>query len=336
MSTKDLLILCDAEEEYARLMSDYLKTCPDLPWEIHTYTKVSKLIEMEKNTEIAMLVVSESVYTEELQQLQSLCTVLLNESGIVRYGQIQNINKYQRSDIVLKGLLQMYTEVSGSELPRLFDEENTIFIGMYSPVRRCRQTSFALTMSQMLAEHDRTLYLNFEHYAGITELLPDVQSRDLADLLYFLNSDKERFRLRMQTMIQKKGCLDYVPPMRSGQNLLSISEGEWLELLQRISEMDEYKYVVLDLSESMQGVYELLRRCKRVFTLTMEDRIAQSKVIQYEEMLALCEYQDVLKKTTKCCIPKFYKLPEELERYTRGDLANYVREKMNDLICNDA
>lgn len=202
--TKDILVLCDAEEEYAQLMTDFLKSHKEVPWEIHTYTSISLLMQGEQKGEIAMLVVAESVYVEELQSLQPLCMVILNESGVLRWGDIRNVNKYQQADAVLRSMLQIYMEVADGGLPRLAGECNTTFVGMYSPVRRCLQTSFALTMSQMLAEKHRTLYLNFEHYAGITELLPDMQMRDMADLLYFLNSDQERFRLRMQTMILKK------------------------------------------------------------------------------------------------------------------------------------
>lgn len=327
---KDIFVLCDAEEEYARLMTDYLKAQREVPWEIHTYTSVELLAQGEQNEDIAMLVVAESTYTEALQGLRPLCTVILNESGVLRWGQLQNINKYQQADYVLKSLLQIYLEVADSGLPRLAGEYHTTFVGMYSPVRRCMQTTFALTMSQMLAETHRTLYLNFEHYVGITDLLPDMQTRDLADLLYFLNSDQERFRLRLQTMIMKKGNLDYVPPMRSGQNLLTISAGEWMQLLRKIAELGEYEFVILDLSESMQGLFELLRCCKKVFTLTKEDHIAQSKIMQYEQILALYEYGDVLEKTCKCSAPKIRKLPEAIEQYTRGELAKFVREQMKE------
>lgn len=118
--------------------------------------------------------------------------------------------------------------------------------------------------------------------------------------------------------------------MRSGQNLLTVTAGEWPQLLQRITELGEYEYVILDLSESMQGLYELLRCCRKVFTLTANDKIAQSKMMQYEQMLALYEYEDVLKKTCKCRVSKIYKLPEELEQYTRGDFAEFVREQMKE------
>ena len=175
------------------------------------------------------------------------------------------------------------------------------------------------------------LYLNFEHYAGIAELLPDMQTLDLADLLYFLNADKDKFLLRMQTICRHVGNLDYIPPMKSGQNLLTITAAEWTKLLQKIEELGGYEYVILDLSESMQGLFDILRMCKRIFTLTREDRIAKSKLLQYEQLLSLCEYGDILDKTKRLNLSHIQRLPEELEQLTRGDLAELV----NDLLKGD-
>ena len=47
----------------------------------------------EKNGEVAMLVVAESSYTEELNVLQPACLAVLNESGTLRFHQLPNINK---------------------------------------------------------------------------------------------------------------------------------------------------------------------------------------------------------------------------------------------------
>ena len=283
--SKDVLILCDIEEEYAGLMTDFLKSRKDLPWEIRTYTVVDLLVKEEKPGRISMLVAAEGAYCDDLQALQPLRTVILNESGVVKWGQLYQVNKYQQADKVLKELLEIYMEIASGGLPQLWRKSNTRIIGMYSPVKRCLQTSVALTMSQMLAEEHRTLYLNFEHYAGITELLPEVQNRDMADLLYFLNVEQGKFRLRMQTIVQKKGKLDYVPPMRSGQNLLTVSAAEWMQFIQKLAELGEYEYVVLDLSDSIQGLFDILRNCHKIFTLTADDRIGKSKLLQYEQLL---------------------------------------------------
>ena len=328
------LVLYDTEEEYAQLMTDFLKKHKELPWEVRTYTSQDELLKEERKRVINLLVVAESAFAEEIKALQSTCIVVLNESGIVRWDNVHNVNKYQQAEQVLKALLEVYVDIADVQLPRIQTNFGTKFLGIYSPVRRCLQTSFALTMSKMLAGTHSVLYMNFEHYAGITELLPDRQTRDLADLLYFLMAEKDKFYLRLQTIIQHKGDLDYIPPVKVGQNLLTVTAVEWLTLLRKISEMGEYEYVVLDLSENMQGLFEILRMCIRVFTLTKDDRMAQSKLLQYEQMLVAHEYQDILDKTKKCRIPNIRRLPDSLEQYTRGELADYVRREIKEIEGN--
>ena len=326
-----VMALCDTEEEYAQLMTEFLRRHKDLPWELHTYTSVEELLERERHCPVAMLVVAESAYTEEMQRLQPGRTVVLNESGVLRWKELPCVDKYQQAEEVLRYLLAVYMEIAEVQLPRLRANSNVVFIGNYSPVRRSMQTSFALTMSQLLAQEHRTLYLNFEHYAGIAELLPDTQTFDLADLLYFLNAEQDKFRLRMRTMLRHKGNLDYIPPMKSGQNLLTVTAAEWLGLLQKIEELGEYEYVILDLSESMQGLFDILRLCSHIFTLTREDRIARSKLLQYEQILSLYEYDDLLDKTKRVSLSHIRRLPEELEQYTRGDLADMIKELLKAL-----
>lgn len=330
VSEGKILVLCDTEEEYAQLMTDFLQKQKDLPWVLRTYTNVQDLLKEELDA-VALLVVAESAYSENLQQLAPSRLVVLNESGLMRWENLCYVDKYQKAENVLRYLLEIYMDIAENPLPRLQKSCKTVFIGNYSPVHRSMQTSMALTLSQMLAQEHATLYLNFEHYAGLPELVPDKQTYDIADLLYFLGTEKEKFRLRLQTMIKRIGQLDYVPPMKSGQNLLTVTAAEWLGFFQKIEELGEYEYVVLDLSESMQGLFQILRLCRKVFTVTREDRIAQSKLLQYEQLLSLCEYEDVLEKTKRLSLSHIRRLPEELEQLTKGDLAEIVKGLMEEI-----
>lgn len=320
-----VMVLCDTEDEYAQHMTEFLNKHKELPWKIRTYTSVQDLIKEEK-AELELLVVSESAYCREVEEISALRTVILSESGVIRWEDVCYVDKYQQAEEVLKELLQIYMEIADADLPKLKRSCNTVFIGNYSPVRRALQTSFALTMSQMLAREHTTLYLNFEHYAGVPELCPDMQTLDMADLLYFLNADQEKFQLRIKSICRHMGNLDYIPPMKSGQNLLTITASEWTGLLRKIEEVGEYEYVIMDLSESMQGLFDILRMCKVVFTLTKEDRVARSKLLQYEQLLTLYEYDDVLGKTRRLNLPHIQRLPEEPEQLTRGELAALVND----------
>lgn len=323
-------VLFDTEVEYALLMTEFLRSHKELPWEIHTYTDAEHLLR-EEGEAIALLVVAESAYGEELLQLKPSYLVVLNETGLFKNQAYRNVDKYQPAEEVLKELLEVYMETMEGDISWFGTRYQTKFVGIYSPVRRCLQSTFAMTMSQILASEYKTLYLNFEHYTGLDELCADNDTKDLADLLYFLSTDKERFRMRLQMMVLQKGNLHYIPPMKCGQNLLSVTPAEWMSLFHKIESSGAYEYVVLDLSESMQGLFDILRICRRVYTLTKEDRQARCKLLQYEQLLGLQEYEDVLEKTSKCTLPHFHRLPEELEQYTKGDLADYVRRQIAEI-----
>lgn len=320
-----ILALCDTEEEYAQHMTEYLKSRKEAPWELHTYTNAEGLEKLAENTDIELLVVAENAYTEAIRRLPAAKTILLNESGVMRWENVRNVNKYQQAENVYREILNAYMDVAKEPLLRLAVDSDTRLVGLFSPIHRCLQTTFALTLGQMLSQKYRTLYLSFEQYAGIPELLPDTRTRDLTDLIFFLNTDKDRFLLRMQTMILKKGQMDYIPPARAGMNLLEVSGAEWLELLKLIAESGEYEYIILDLTESVQGILDILRMCCRIYTLVKDDRAARGKLAQYERLLALSEYEDVLAKTSQYKLPRFRKLPDEVELLTKGELADYVR-----------
>lgn len=325
------MVLCDEEAEYAQLMSEYLRKHGELPWSLSTYTSTQELLRQEKQG-MDMLVVAENAYADSLSELQPHNLVVLNESGVMQWENVHYVDKYMQAEEVRKQLLAIYADGAGTQFPKIRTGMQTKFIGNYSPVRRCMQTSFALTLGQLLAAQHRTLYLNFEHYAGFGKCMPQSPVMDLADLLYFVNAETEKFRIRMQTMLQQMGEMDYIPPMKAGQNLLTVTEEEWLGLLQKISELEEYEYVILDLSESMQGLFEILRRCSRIFTSTARDATAERKLMQYEQVLSLYAYEDVLYKTDRLDLSFIRRLPAEPEQLTRSEMAEAVKSLAGELL----
>ncbi len=244
---------------------------------------------------------------------------------------VRNIDKYQKVEKIWQELVESYAEMADETGRRFTGKDTAKIIGLYSPVRRCLQTSFALTLGQALAEKKRVLYISFEHYAGWNQLLQKNVRGDLAALLYFVNEADEKFYCRLQSMTLQIGQLYYIPPAYAGQNLIYISAGEWRKLIGRIAGAGGYDYLILDLSESIQGTYELLRECDRIYTIVREDEQARAKLAQYEELLCDYEFTDVLEKTQKKVLPQFTRLPERIEQYTRGELADYIRK----LICED-
>lgn len=323
---KKILALCDSEKDYLDSLAEFLKDRDEFPFALHAYSEVDKLLEFGKRESIDVLLVSESDFTYEVSELTAGKTLLLNESGTVRGENIKNINKYQKAENIWYELMSEYTEFVMAEEKRLGTGRKAKLIGLYSPVRRCLQTSFALTLGQALAEKKKTLYISFEHYAGWNQLLDKNVRGDLAALLYFGREQEEKFFYRLQSMTLKIGELYYIPPAYAGQNLIYVSAKEWEALIRRIRDVGGYDYIILDLSESIQGTFELLCMCDRIYTIIREDERARAKLAQYEELLRSYEYEEVLEKTRKELLPQFEQLPERIEQYTAGELARYIRK----------
>lgn len=317
-----LLVLCDPEEDYAQHMADYLCKRKEGLWEVLVYTRPEDLSYIDRSIDV--LLIAESVYEIFAGRVTAGLTVLLNESGVLCGEDIINVNKYQEAEKVHRAIYKHYTEEKQEEVPIVQGENHTKIIGMYSPIKRCLQTTFALTYGQLLAGKHTTLYLSFEYYTWRQEW-EDGAEDGLSKLLYFLPQEKN-FTACMKSLIRKVGGLDYITSMERGENLLYVSAQEWLRLIQTIADSGEYEYIILDLSENLQGLFELLRLCNRIYTIVKEDNSARSKILQYEQLLQLQHYEDVRSRTAMCCLPVFHKLPDTLEQYTKGELAEYVKE----------
>lgn len=314
-----VLILCDPEEEYAYRMSDYMRRDKFFPWTVKVYTRIEGLYE-SVGQQMDMLVVSESVYEEGLQKLGACKTVILNESGIVKNQKVHSVDKYQSAGKVVQSLI----ELGGVSWRRQAELEGAKLIGLYSPVHRSLQTSFGLCLGRLLAGKGKTLYLSFEPYSGVAELQGG-SGVDLSSLLYYLE-DEEHFMENARQVIGGSENFDYVPAMVNGQNLLRVSSEEWRRLLYQLQHIMGYDYIVLDLSESVQGLFDILRMCVRVYSMAKDDPIAKRKMDQYEQLLSLMEYEDVKEKMSICSLPLFRNIPASIETASKGELASYVRK----------
>lgn len=57
------------------------------------------------------------------------------------------------------------------------------------------------------------LYLNFEPYSGFEYIMQKKFVYDMMDILYFLQEDAEKFRCRLESMVEMTGNLYYLPPV---------------------------------------------------------------------------------------------------------------------------
>lgn len=323
-----IMAVCDIEEGYAFRMAEYLLEKVRIPYTVHLFTGVEELERFADREEIAVLLIAESAWRllkVEYVKKQVRQLFILQESEGEAPADLCCISKYQSPEKVVQAILEGIAEGDGWKGSFETSDVAAKMIGIYSPIKRCLQTSFALTLGQLLAKEHKTLYLNFEMYSGLGEILRREYQTDMMDVVYYFQSAREKLALRLPTIIQNAGGLDYIPPMQYALGIREVPGEQWLSLCRDIAAIGEYEYLILDLDDGMEGLLELLKNCYKIYTITREDPFAVAKMRQYEQMLLANELNEIADKTVKCRFPIFRELPASLDMMTHGELASYVK-----------
>ena len=172
-------------------------------------------------------------------------------------------------------------------------------IGVYSPIHRIGKTKFAIRLGQKMARNGPVLYLNMEGYSGNDYYFQDNSGKSIGDLLYCLKQEREDHGIRISAMTGQAGGMDYLLPMENERDLREVKAEEWIGLLDEVAEKCIYETIILDLGESVDGIYDILRKCSRVYTPYIREGAAAAKLEQYENNLRSSGYGDILKRTVK-------------------------------------
>ena len=326
---KKILAVCDHEAEYTRRFCEYVSRKKDYPFEAAAFTSAEKLRQFCQDEEVELLLISENAYELSLKEIVKGDVIVLSEEEREEEGR-NSIYKYQPCENILREVMCYCAEgeyaSSSLGLLEYADRGRLHLIGLYTPIHRCMQTTFAITLGEILAKKHKVLYLNFESFSGLERRLQREFMTDMSDLIYYMTNAKEAFFYKLKGMTQTFQQLDYIPPVFSFMDLARITEQQWISMFREIERLTSYEYLILDLSAHMQGLFEILRMCEKVFTIVREDDMALSKLQQYEKLLERTEYEDVIRKTKRYKLPLIRNVPYNLLELTHCDLADYVRK----------
>lgn len=307
------MVILDYEESYAGKFMTFLNEQGRMPFTVIAFSEYVSFLKFAETNEIEILIAAEEI-KEKLESINAKMTLILSEHDYVRDSDYGFIYKYQAADILLKIVLKQYNKVcSGRQLTYL-NTKKTSLIGVYSPIKSVGQTSFAVTLGQVLEEQGcKTLYINLEPWSGFEELLGKTCEHNLTDILYSIREEKNNVSAAISDAIQRIGKLEYIQPADSYLDIKDIKESEWECLLKEVIESGTYENIILDLNEGIEGLFDLLLQCERVYVPVKKDLISQAKIRQMNTFLTKAGFEEVLKRMEQIEMPM--KQIEEIQNY---------------------
>lgn len=319
---KRKLFVCDEESLYAEKLYDYISSnCPDI-YECMIVTGRDVLTERIIVDKPDILLVSEA-FADLQNTFREIKQVVYLTKKRPILPDVPAIYKYSPVSVILDELMDLCTV---TEAVPFDTKKKTGIIGIYTPVKRCFQTTFALTLGQILAKDKKTLYLNFESFSGFDILTGKTTKTDLMDLLYLSECDRDSFLYRIGSLTERFGNLEYIPPTRVYTAFAEITARQWQSLIDLLSEQTDYDYLILDLSEQVIGLLDILNRCDHIYTIVDSGKTASAKMAQYETLIGELHSGNIIKKTEKITIPVYKEIPAEYEMLIYSELASYVKK----------
>lgn len=197
--------------------------------------------------------------------------------------EMDTIFKYQSGEAICMSLVQFLAKEEKSELLRIRKRGDGKIIGFYSPVHRLGQTAMALRKGKELSRTENVLYLNLESFAGTGVYFPEERQKNMSVLLYYAKQESKKLAAVLAGLVRKREEMDYVPPVCVPDDIRDVSPGEWLWLFEEILRTSIYDTLVLDIGDSVQGLYKILNACDEIYMPVADDPAASSKILQFEE-----------------------------------------------------
>ncbi len=302
------LVICDREIRYATGLGENISSRDDLAVKVYVCSNLEKVLELCENKRIHLFVVEEGYSYEERSRVETDQVFVLGRGRVPDLGEEEcSIWKYQCADEIIREIFEVYVDKTKENIMRNIRKQRARLVAVYSPIHRIGKTTFAIALGREIAAYKRVLYLNLEEYAGMEE----VAGLNLGDILYYMKQGNGNLGIRLQAAIRKNGELHYLAPIPVLQDMKEVSEKEWGMFINELVENSMYDLIILDMSESVQGIHQILERCDRIYMPVSEDRISQSKLKQYDENVKQLKLEKIERNTCR------FVMPQEVEEYAK-------------------
>ncbi len=323
------LWIADSDASYMDAFRQYVNLKKSRLFQVRTCTESEQLKKALLEEEAEVLLLSAENYKDCKDAIRRECVIILSEGSLPKeLSAYPAVYKYQSAENILREIMYYYSEQETDEECYTEVHKDNRVIGVYSPSGGISKNKFALALGQILAEDRNVLYLNLEECSGFAEILGG-SHWNLSDLIYYLRQQKTPFLYRLNSIVQKIGQMDYVPPCDSYTDLSQITTEEWQRLLYLIRTQSSYDFIILDLGSMTGHEMDLLRQCDGIYVPTRQDMLSQGKTSQWQKYIQILDGMDILEKLQMLELPDceeefgsegdFSMLPQqEMGMYVRG------------------
>lgn len=328
---KKVLAICDSELSYTHAFVDYMRIQKSIVFNYVGFSNIEELVLFAKNNKPEIIIVSKSLITDEIKQLEGKILALVDSVDEVKD---DSIYKYQKiadiiSEISIK-CKENVIKINGKNLLSGYSE----VLGIYSPVKRTGKSIFGITLAAVLSGNHKVLYLNLETSCGFEWAFYEEDVEDLSDVIYAIRQEKEDKFEVLSKAIKNNGYFDFIIPVSAPEDIRTIEYEDLIQLFYFITSMNKYSVIIVDFDELLDEYLAFISDCNRVYMPLIDDDISIIKLRRFFKLLNSRCMEFDKEKLVPLVLPKCDEdivTSDGMERLLWSNFGTYVKEVLQEV-----
>ena len=278
------LAIVDKDEFYLDGFCKFIHTCYPLKYNVYSFTHNAALIQFlnEKKFKINILLIHAELYNAQINHEQVEMSLLLTDSCMSEEeGDLKSIHKYQRGDVLLGKVIDLYSEKSLKASLAVVGNKKSRVVSVFSPQGGSGKTVLALYLANYFAEKELSvLYVNLESLNSSHMFLHADGDTSLSRVVYYLKESKTNFTVRLGNARCNdiKSGVSYFKKFNCCLELDEMTGDDVSKLIFALKRMAYYDVILIDTSSEMNGRnLEILSSSDRIAFIVSQDLLCKYK-----------------------------------------------------------
>ena len=334
-----ILALLEQDSSYCERFLKFTSSRTACPFTVYTFQTVTELQRFAHQNDIDLLLSdAETAEDEALRHLPVHTRIELSEEPPGEAQKLsgglpdapKKIYKYQSGEQILRELVSSY-QLSKTSEPKKRQGLARLYL-VYSPIGRSGKTSFAESLAKTLQKDMRALYISLEEVSARADTLHPDSAGSLSDLLYFYKQERMDTE-RIRTMITSVEGMDFIPPVRSPEDIATLHDEELPQFMQALRAAVDYDAIVLDTDSILSRVEGILPQADWIFMPVTDHPAHSRKLTALEHYLSGSPHRAALDRIVKLVVPfenhgySENETAERLSEFTSAVIQNYLYDR---------
>lgn len=248
--------------------------------EIYSFTNADAALATMQTVKMDVLLANEE-YNIDVKSLPSHCAFayLVEFGGVDTINDQRAISKFQKTDLIYKQILSLYSEHASSITGFSMGSENCKIIAFCSASGGVGSSTMAAACAvHFAAKNKKVLYLNLEKFGSSDVFFEGEGQFDMSDIIFALKSKKTNLPLKLESCVKQDASgVYFYSQAKIALDMIELTTEEIIGLISQLKLSGEYDYIILDLDFAIdKGMLKIYREAQGI--VLVGDGSAESNV----------------------------------------------------------